>query len=229
MTSASTPARNATASSSPFGWMLSGAIITGALVFAFAVPIEWITAFKAALPAQMAWRFSRASGLIAYLLLTGSLGWGLVLSTRISKEVTPPPEVLALHNAVSWAALGLAGLHGLALLLDTYFTYSLIDVLIPFAGPYKPFWVGLGILAFYSSLLAAMSFTWRSWLGQRGWRILHLMIFPAFVLVTVHGFISGTDSSRIGMLAVYVLAVLAILFLVNYRLLVDRRGRKPQV
>src|SRR5688572_16021423 len=38
---------------------------------------------------KLPWYFSRASGIVAYLMLTISVVWGLVLSTKISKEYTP--------------------------------------------------------------------------------------------------------------------------------------------
>lgn len=181
---------------------------------------------KDMLPAQLAWHFSRGSAMIAYLLLSGSMGWGLVLSTKISKEITPPPAVLTLHNAISWAAFGLAGLHALALLLDTYFTYTVLDLLVPFTGPYKPFLVGLGIICLYGLFVTAASFGWRSWLGQKNWRRIHMLTFPLYAAATAHGLLAGTDSSRPGMRAVYLVSVLAMLFLINYRLLATGRTHK---
>lgn len=181
-------------------------------------------ALKAMLPEQLAWHFSRGSAMVAYLLLSGSMGWGLVLSTKISKEITPPPAVLALHNAVSWAAFGLGGLHALALLLDTYFTYTTLDLLIPFTGPYKPFLVGLGIISLYGLFVTSASFAWRSWLGHKNWQRIHLLTFPIYAAATLHGILTGTDSAEPTVRIVYLASVLAMLFLINYRLLAARRS-----
>lgn len=202
-------------------------LVAGVVVLAeIAIRTPAFGELKQMLPEQMAWRFSRATALVGYLLLAGSMGWGLVLSTKISKEITPPPVVLALHNAVSWAALGLSGLHALALLLDTYFTYTVLDLLIPFTGPYKPFLTGLGILSLYMLAVVTASFAWKSWLGNKNWQRIHMLSFPLYVLVTAHGLLAGTDSREPGMLAVYLASILAMLFLVNYRLLTTRRKRR---
>lgn len=178
---------------------------------------------KAMLPAQLAWEFSRMSAVIGYLMLGFSMAWGLVLSTRISKKITPLPIVLDLHNAVSWAALGLAGLHALALLLDTYYTYTMLDLLVPFRGPYKPFWVGIGIVGLYGVALTTVTFAWRSWLGQKAWRNIHMLSFPAFAMATIHGFMAGTESGSTAMRMLYLGSAVVVALLVNYRLVVARR------
>lgn len=180
-------------------------------------------ALKALLPAQLAWEFSRASAVIGYLMLGFSMVWGLVLSTRVSKKLTPPPIVLDLHNGVSWAALGLAGLHALALLLDTYYTYTPLDLLIPFRGPYRPFWVGIGIISLYGVALTTVTFAWRSWLGQKAWRNIHMLSFPVFAGATIHGFMAGTESGVTAMRIMYLGSAVLVVLLTNYRLIVARR------
>jgi predicted ferric reductase len=178
---------------------------------------------KTLLPAQLAWEFSRVSAVVGYLMLGLSMVWGLVLSTRVSKKLTPPPIVLNLHNAVSWAALGLAGLHALALLLDTYYTYTPLDLLIPFTGPYRPFWVGIGIISLYGVALTTVTFAWRSWLGQKAWRNIHMLTFPVFGAATIHGFMAGTESTSPIMRVVYLASAVVVGLLINYRLVVARR------
>jgi DMSO/TMAO reductase YedYZ heme-binding membrane subunit len=165
------------------------------------------------------WYLSRATGTVAYLLLSAATIWGLILSSRIVKETIPAPLALGMHSFLSWLALAFAGLHGGLLLLDQYYQYGLADILIPFRGPYRPFWTGLGVAGFYLGLLTSASFSWRRRLGQRFWRRLHRLTFLAYLLVTVHGLMAGTDSGMTGMRLVYVASGLSVLFLVNYRLL----------
>jgi DMSO/TMAO reductase YedYZ heme-binding membrane subunit len=158
--------------------------------------------------------------------------WGLILSTKISKEYTPAPATLALHNAVSWVAIGIGMLHGLALLMDTYYTYGFLDIVIPFVGPYRAVWVGLGIISLYVMLIASASFAWTSWLGQRGWRWIHYTTFPIYGLVTLHGLMSGTDSWQLGTDILYPGSLLLVLFLTNYRIMAGKAaaaGRRNPV
>ena len=177
---------------------------------------------------KWAWHLSRSTSVVGYLLLTGSVAWGLILSTRISKEVTPPPMALAIHRFVSWMALGFGGLHGFLLLFDGFYKFSLFNLLIPFTGPYMPGAVGLGVIGMYIMWLTSASFAWKSWLGQKNWKRLHMLTFPAYGLVTLHGILAGTDSSGAGMQLVYLGSVVTVLFLTNYRLIVGRTTDKKK-
>ena len=187
--------------------------------------VPWLKETLASFGAKTAWYLTRSMGIIAYLLMSASVMWGLVLSSKIVKEVAPPPAALAVHNAISWAGIGLGVLHALALLFDTYYTYTLFDVLMPFVGPYRPGWVGLGTVSLYAMAIVSMSFAWRKWLGQTGWRLLHYTSFFFYAVVTVHGLMAGTDSASPAIRLLYVASVLGTLFLLNYRLLAAKKAR----
>jgi len=178
--------------------------------------------FAAELGAKSAWYLSRSTGTVAYLLLSASTIWGLLLSSKIVKEAIPAPVALGLHSALAWLAVALAGFHASILLFDSYYAYRILDLLVPFTGPYRPGWVGLGTVGLYLAFLTSASFSWRKWLGQQWWRRLHLLTFVAYLLVTIHGLAAGTDSGEPGMTLHYAGSGLLVLFLTNYRLLVGR-------
>lgn len=205
------------------GLLLGGLLVALVLTLAF-LPGDSLPRLLQVNP-RFPWYLSRASGTVAYLLLTASTAWGLILSTKIAKEITPPPFTLGMHNAVSWVALGLAGLHAWLLLLDTYYVYLPFHLLIPFTGPYRPGWVGLGTISLYLMIMLSASFGWRKFIGQKGWRLLHHLSFPTFVFVTLHGLMAGTDSAGLGMQMLFAASGLLVLFLTNYRLLVSAKRR----
>jgi methionine sulfoxide reductase heme-binding subunit len=204
--------------------LICGLIVSLSAVLRLTPVMDIAKATMSLVDAKLAWYFSRAAGIVSYLMLTISVIWGLVLSTKISKEYTPAPAVLALHNAVSWTAVGIGAMHGFSLMFDTYFTYDLFDILIPFNGPYKPVWVGLGTLSLYIMLVTSASFAWKEWLGQRGWRIIHYSTFAMYGLVTLHGLMAGTDSWTLGTNMMYVGSVLVVLFLTNYRIMAGKEA-----
>lgn len=179
-----------------------------------------------ALTEKTPWYFTRSAGTVAYLLLAGSTIWGLLLSTKLIKEAIPAALSLAMHNILSWLAVALTGLHALALLWDSYYTYTLADLTIPFVGPYRPGWVGLGIIGFYLMFLTSLSFNFRKQLGQKRWRQLHYATFGVYILATVHGVMAGTDSANLGMQILYWGSGLLVLFLTNFRLLVGKVGKE---
>lgn len=168
------------------------------------------------------WYFTRSAGTVAYLLLASSTIWGLLLSTKLLKEHIPAALSLAMHNILSWLAVVLTSLHALALLWDSYYSYSLADLTVPFIGPYKPGWVGLGIIGFYLMFLTSLSFNFRKQIGQKRWRQLHYLTFGVYLLATVHGVTAGTDSGNLGMQLLYWGSGLLVLFLTNFRLLVGK-------
>lgn len=171
------------------------------------------------------WHLSRSAGTVAYLLLLGSTVWGLLLSSKIVKEAVPAALALAMHNVLSWLALAFSGLHALVLLFDNYYTYGVAELTIPFIGPYRPAWVGLGIIGFYLMLLVTLSFQLRRQIGQKRWRTLHYLSFGVFILATVHGIAAGTDSGTLGMQIIYLGSALLVFFLINYRMLTAKVGR----
>lgn len=169
-----------------------------------------------AVTARTPWYFSRSAGIMAYALLAGSTIWGLVLSNKLLKHTVPANLALALHNILSWLALLFTGMHALALLWDNYYSYSLVNLAVPFTGPYHPGWVGLGIIGFYLMFITSISFNFRKELGQKTWRQLHYATFAVFLLATVHGLAAGTDSGNTAMHLLYwgsAIAVLALTFL----------------
>lgn len=178
---------------------------------------------------KSAWYLSRAAGTVAYLLLAGSTIWGLLLSSRIVADRVPPPLALAMHGALSWLAIGFATFHAFVLLGDGSYTYRILDLLVPFVGPYRPLWVGLGTLGLYGAVVTSASFGLRLRIGQRWWRRLHTLTFAIYVLVTLHGLLAGTDSSDPGARALYLGSVLVVLLLLNYRLLTARQERAQRL
>jgi len=209
---------------------IGGAILLGSgwLVLTF-TPLGALLTNLLGINAKTAWHVTRSTGMVAYLLLAASTIWGLLLSTKIIKDTVPPVLSLAMHNVLSWAAIALAGIHMFALLFDSFYTYRLADLVIPFIGPYRPEWVGLGIIGMYLMLLTSLSFNWRKQLGQKWWRRLHYLTFVTYVMVTVHGVMAGTDSGSPGMKALYWGSGLLVLLLTNYRLLtLGQNGRSAR-
>lgn len=201
------------------GLVILAWLILPSLLSAQQLSLTWLVSSKAA------WYVTRASGTVGYLLLAASTVWGLVLSAKLVPRVVPPSISLAMHNYLSWMAIGLAILHGLALLFDGFYTYTPADLIVPFIGPYRPFWVGLGVIGFYLMVLTSASFWLRKQLGQKNWRLLHYLTFVAFILVTVHGWIAGTDQVQLRVM--YIVSSLLVTYLTAYRGLLAIARRRP--
>lgn len=208
-------------------FVLAGLFIVG-LGLAIALPIltgsslATLASTLLAITNKTPWHLSRSAGTVAYLLLTGSTIWGLLQSSKIAREAIPAGFSFAMHNILSWLALAFTGFHALVLLLDNYYSYTLPALTIPFLGPYRPGWVGLGIISFYLMSMVTLSFQFRKQIGQSRWRALHYLSFAIFVLATIHGVAAGTDSSKPAMQLMYLGSGLVVFFLSTYRMLTGR-------
>jgi predicted ferric reductase len=171
---------------------------------------------------QALWYVTRAAGLIAYLLLWLSTAWGLAVASKIFDPVLHRAFTFDVHEFLSLLAIGFAVIHVVVLLGDKYLPFSVAQILIPFIDPYRPLWVGIGIIGLYLTLLVTVTFYLRRWIGQKTFRTIHLASFLGYAAVTVHGFFAGTDSALWTTQLIYVGSALAIVFLTVYWFLVTR-------
>jgi sulfoxide reductase heme-binding subunit YedZ len=188
---------------------------------ALATAQDWLAAHSESL----AWYSSRILGFLAYGALAISVVYGLLLSSGLLDRVAHRAVSLTLHQDLSAIAIGLTGLHGALLALDTFVPQSVRQLVIPFTGPYRPEWVGVGQIAFYLMVVVYASFFVRRRIGQRTWRALHYTTFLAFVGATAHGVMAGTDSSAAWAFWIYAGATVTVVFLLGYRISTALAGK----
>ncbi len=160
------------------------------------------------------WYLMRACGLVALLAFSTAVGLG-ALST-----VGWHPERRLLHQLLhrSIAVLGLIFLllHLTFVVLDSSVPISVRAVLVPFTAPYRPLAVGLGTIAMWAVVLAALSgWTRGSFLrnssetGERTWRVVHGISYAGWALSIAHGVLTGTDTGTWWTTLTYVLCAMA--------------------
>ena len=171
------------------------------------------------------WYLSRASGFVAYLLLWGSVVWGLLLSTGLGRAWIRPPQLLDAHQFLSSVSVGFASFHGLVLMGDRFIRFPLEAVVVPFAASYEPMLVACGQIAIWLSVLLVVSFHVRRWIGGRAWRRLHYASFAAFWLAFVHGIVLGTDTASLWATCLYLATATPVCFLSLHRILSTARMR----
>ena len=202
----------------PLRWALFLAAITLVLLATGGGALDtvrtWLTAEQDRLP----WYATRLLGLLSYLVLGGSVIYGLLLSTGILDAIAHRTVSFTLHQDLSAIGLGLAMVHAAMLTLDHSEPFSVVQVLLPFAGPYRPLWVGVGQLALYLTIVVVASFTLRKRIGQKRWRTLHYVTFLAFLGATAHGLMAGTDTAAPWAFWGYLLITAMVVFLTSYRI-----------
>ncbi len=143
---------------------------------------------------QLWWYTARAGGLVAWALLTASVLWGLVLSTKLRPPRVRPAWTLDLHRYLGGLATIFVGVHVGSIILDSYTRFGLGDVLVPFASAWHPVAVAWGIVSMYFLLAVEVTSLARRSLPQRVWRRAHTLAFPLWAMATVHFMTAGTDA-----------------------------------
>lgn len=181
-------------------------------------------------PASLPWLFERLFAWLAYLAITGSVVYGLLLSTRLLDALAHRPVSFALHQDLAAIGVGLAGIHGMLLGLDTKVPFSLPQILVPGLAPHAPLAVAVGQFAMYIALVVVASFYLRRLIGQRTWRLLHYLTFLAFLGATIHGIGAGTDTNASWAQWIYLGSGTIVWFLLVYRIgisVAERVARPP--
>lgn len=166
---------------------------------------------------QVWWYEARATGYVAWGLVTLSVIAGLLLSTRLTSKKATPAWMLDLHRFLAGAAVAFTGLHVAGLVADTYVHFGVADVLVPFASNWRPGAVALGVVAMYLLAAVEMSSLFMRRLPRRLWRVIHLSSYVLFWAATFHLLTAGTDArnpiSRLG--TVVVIAIVVFLTMVR--------------
>jgi len=170
------------------------------------------------------WITSRAAGTAALVLSSLAVGAGVLIGARGGALKGFGGDTRALHEALSLATLIAVAVHGVSLLGDHYLHPSIFDVSIPFTGAYRPFWVGIGIVAGWGLAALGLSYYVRGSIGQSRWRSLHRFTALFWLFGIAHSLGAGTDAGQLWFLLILAVPAAPALVLVLGRL--SRRGER---
>ncbi len=205
-------------------WAVGGmTIVAAALVLAVLAQTPAGTSFTTFLSwafstnsVQTMWYITRSAGLAAYILMWLSVAWGLAVSSKILDNLLHRSFTYDFHQFLSLLALGFTALHVIVLMFDQYLPYSVAQILVPFISPYRPVWVGIGVIGMYLAVLVTVTFYLRGKIGMKAFRWIHMSSLLGYLGVLVHSIFSGTDSSLTSVLLLYVSTFLITVFLMTY-------------
>jgi methionine sulfoxide reductase heme-binding subunit len=164
------------------------------------------------------WYASRATGVVTLLLLTAVVVLGILVNRQGRLPGLPGFAVTGLHRNVSLLAVAFLAIHVVTAIVDPYVTIGLAAVVLPFASPYKPLWLGLGAISL--DLVAALILTSlaRARMSRSAWRAIHWLGYAAWPLAVVHSIGSSADARNGLVLGVLVGCVLATAAALAWRL-----------
>lgn len=163
------------------------------------------------------WAFGRVSGIVALLLFTASLLLGI--TTRSGRPLPGMPRfsVTLVHRNVALLGSVFLLLHVGTLTLDSYAHLNVIDAVVPFIGVYKPFWQGLGTVAFDLLIAIIISSVLRRWVGVRVFKALHWLTYAMWPIALLHAIGNGTNGTEGWFLALAGLSSASVLAAIIWR------------
>jgi hypothetical protein len=163
------------------------------------------------------WYLTRGTGAVALLLLTASLAFGIADVARWSSPRWPRFVIDAVHGTLSLTAVVLVIAHVITSVLDPFAPIRLTDAVVPFAGRYRPLWVGLGAVAFDLLLALVVTSLLRRRIGVRAWRVVHWTAYACWPLALAHTLGTGSDVRRGWMLVLALGCTAVVLIAIGVR------------
>ena len=166
-------------------------------------PTNSQTVFKTNLLIQALWTvllLSIAVGVGSYALLM----WGETVS-----------QLLTATDKNFWYLSRASGVIAYTLL-----NLNIWQILLPFGFQTERVGVALGQLGFWLLFICAFSFYVKQYIGQSAWRWLHFLTFFAYMFISIHVFMVGSDSRALPLLLFYAGSQTLVFLLITYRLVV---------
>jgi len=167
---------------------------------------------------QMLWYTTRATGVVALVLLTGAMVLGVFTSVRLGTRNWPRFAFQDLHRRISLLAVAFVAMHVVTTVSDSFAPIGWVSVFVPFTSSYRRLWVGLGTVGVDLLLAVTISSLVRQKINPRTWRALHWLAYASWPLAVVHGLGTGTDPHVEWMILLVVGCVAAVLAAAGWRL-----------
>lgn len=172
------------------------------------------------------WIASRASGLLALVLVTVSVGLGLTMAGKVMRRPGLSRKLMAIHEHTAVAGIVAIAVHGITLLGDPWLNPGVGGIAIPFTMGFRPIFTGLGVLGGYLAALLGLSFYFRKRIGAKLWRKAHRATVVVYLLGLVHALGAGSDASAPWFRWWVLLTTPPIAVLFLYRVLAHRKPRQ---
>ncbi len=180
------------------------------------------------------WYASRATGIVALLLLTAVLVLGMLVNRQGRLPGLPRFAVTSLHRNLSLLAVAFIAIHVITAVLDTYVSIPISAGVIPFASHYERFWLALGAISFDLMLAMVITSLLRGRLNRTLWRAVHLLAYLCWPVAFAHSIGSSRDLQHGWMLDLGIACALAVTAALIWRLAsaarqIPRAARVPTV
>jgi predicted ferric reductase len=139
------------------------------------------------------WYASRATGIVALLLLTAVLVLGILVNRQGRLPGLPRFAVTDIHRNLSLLSVALVAVHVLTAVLDTYVHIPLISAVVPFTSGYERLWLGLGAVSLDIMAAVIVTSLLRGRMNRVLWRAIHILAYASWPVAFAHSIGSSKD------------------------------------
>ena len=140
------------------------------------------------------WALGRGSGIVALVLFTITVVLGILTRSGRPAFGLPRFGVTLVHRNTALFGSVFILIHIFSLFFDPYAQLNLIDIVFPFLAAVKPFWVGLGTLAFDLLITLVITGLLRQRIGQKAFRAIHWFSYAMWPFALFHAIGNGSDA-----------------------------------
>jgi DMSO/TMAO reductase YedYZ heme-binding membrane subunit len=164
------------------------------------------------------WYTSRATGVVALLLLTAVMLLGLLVTRQGRLPGLPRFAVSGLHRNLSLLATAFVAVHVLTAVTDGYVKIPITAAVIPLTSPYERFWLGAGAVSFDLMLAVIVTSLLRRHLSRKAWRAVHLTAYVSWPVAWFHSIFSSGDLQHGPLLYLAIACALAVIAAALWRM-----------
>ena len=163
------------------------------------------------------WYASRATGVVALVLLTAVVVLGILVSRRGRLPGLPRFATTSLHRSMSLLAVAFIAVHVITAIADPYVTIGLVATVVPFTSAYKALWIGLGAVSLDIIIALIVTSLARARIGRRTWRAVHWLAYASWPVALAHSLGSSNDLHAGGLLTLTVVCTAAVVVATGWR------------
>ena len=164
------------------------------------------------------WALGRGTGVVALVMFTVTIVLGILGRSGRSVAGLGRFGVNEVHRTAALTGTTLVGVHVASLFFDPFAQLRLVDVVMPFLGAYRPFWLGLGTLAVDLLAVVIVVSLLRERVGPRVFRTVHWATYALWPVAMAHAIGNGTDRASAWMLGLAAACTAAVVAAVGWRL-----------
>ncbi|HLX34152.1 MAG TPA: ferric reductase-like transmembrane domain-containing protein [Candidatus Limnocylindrales bacterium] len=174
---------------------------------------------------QLLWFATRGAGTVSLILATIVVCLGILTVLRWQTADWPRFLTAELHRNLALLSIVFLAIHIVTAVVDPFANMGFLSAIVPFVSPYRPLWIGIGVISIDLGLAVVVTSLLRAQIGEQAWRVVHWAAYGAWPLAVLHSIGAGSDAGAIWMLGVDVVCIGAVVLAVIWRLAAAHRNR----